>query len=170
MPSTLHLNVNMKSSGATAETAQTAETAETVETALTIGDLAGQFGLGTHVLRHWESMGLLDPGRLPNGRRVYGPEHHTRVAVILHAREVGLGLDQIRQLLAGPDGVARRATLRRHREDLVRRIASARASVDLIDHALECPHDDFVDCPEYQRLVHGLAGRVGPGDEPHGHS
>ena len=138
-------------------------------TALTIGDLAGQFGLGTHVLRHWESMGLLEPDRLPNGRRVYGPEHHTRVAVILHAREVGLGLDQIRQLVAGPDGAARRATLARHRADLVRRIAWARASVDLIDHALECPHDDFVDCPEFQRLVHGLAGRVGTGDQPAEH-
>jgi MerR family copper efflux transcriptional regulator len=158
MPPTLHLNVNMKSSGASAD-----------RKALTIGDLAGQFGLGTHVLRHWESMGLLDPDRLPNGRRVYGPEHHTRVALILHAREVGLGLDQIRQLLAGPDGAARRETLRRHREDLVRRIEWARASVDLLDHALACPYPDFVDCPEFRRLVHGLAGHVGPGDEPVDH-
>jgi MerR family copper efflux transcriptional regulator len=126
-----------------------------------IGELAGHFGLGTHVLRHWEAMGLLDPDRLPNGRRVYGPRHHTRVAIILHARQVGLSLDQIRELLGGPDGSARRATLRDHREDLVRRIAWARASVELIDHALECPHEDFVTCPEFQRMVHGLAGQAG---------
>jgi MerR family copper efflux transcriptional regulator len=128
--------------------------------ALTIGDLAGQFGLGTHVLRHWEAMGLLDPGRLSNGRRVYGPEHHTRVAVILHAREVGLSLDQIRELLAGRDGTSRRATLRTHRADLVRRIAWAQASVELIDHALECSSCDFMECPEFQRLAHEMAGHV----------
>ena len=143
-------------------------TAETPTRALTIGDLAGHFGLGTHVLRHWEAMGLLDPDRLPNGRRVYGPEDHAQVAVILLARGVGLGLEQIRGLIAGPDGAARRATLRLHREDLVRRIAWARTSVDLIDHALDCPHDDFVDCPEFRRLVYGLAGQVAPDGGPGG--
>jgi hypothetical protein len=138
-------------------------------TALTIGDLAGQFGLGTHVLGTGSRWACSSRTGCRTAVGSTGPEHHTRVAVILHAREVGLGLDQIRQLVAGPDGTARRATLARHRADLVRRIAWARASVDLIDHALECPHDDFVDCPEFQRLVHGLAGRVGPGDEPAEH-
>lgn len=31
--------------------------------ALTIGELAQRFGLATHVLRYWESMGLLKPAR-----------------------------------------------------------------------------------------------------------
>ncbi|MEU1481969.1 MerR family DNA-binding transcriptional regulator [Streptomyces sp. NPDC005760] len=29
--------------------------------AMSIGALAARFGLATHVLRHWESMGLLHP-------------------------------------------------------------------------------------------------------------
>ncbi|MER5317779.1 MerR family transcriptional regulator [Streptosporangium roseum] len=28
---------------------------------MTIGDVAARFGPATHVLRHWESMGLLSP-------------------------------------------------------------------------------------------------------------
>jgi hypothetical protein len=28
---------------------------------MTIGELAARFGLATHVLRHWEAMGLLTP-------------------------------------------------------------------------------------------------------------
>ena len=31
----------------------------------TIGELAARFGLATHVLRHWEDMGLLSPARYP---------------------------------------------------------------------------------------------------------
>ena len=34
-----------------------------------IGELAGRFGLETHVLRHWESEGLLDPERERSGYR-----------------------------------------------------------------------------------------------------
>jgi MerR family copper efflux transcriptional regulator len=142
MPSTLHLNVNMKS---------------TVPP-MTIGELAARFGLATHVLRHWEAMGLLEPARLANGRRVYGSEDAVRVAMIVHAREVGLGLEQIRDLLTRPDGAGRRETLRAHRDDLLRRIAWAQASVELVDHALACPHEDFLRCPDFRRLAETLAG------------
>lgn len=128
---------------------------------ITIGELAAHFGLATHVLRHWESMGLLEPDRLPNGRRQYRPEHRTRVAVIVHAREIGLSLDQIRELMGAGDGAARRRTLRGHREDLLRRIEWARASVSLIDHALACDHEDFVECRNFQRLIHRLAEEPG---------
>ena len=43
----VRLNVDMKSTNA----------------ALTIGEVAGRFGLPAHVLRHWESVGLLAPVR-----------------------------------------------------------------------------------------------------------
>jgi hypothetical protein len=36
---------------------------------LTIGELAARFGLATHVLRHWETKGLLSPARRVAGRR-----------------------------------------------------------------------------------------------------
>ncbi len=33
----------------------------------TIGELAARFGLATHVLRHWEDVGLLTPSATPAG-------------------------------------------------------------------------------------------------------
>jgi DNA-binding transcriptional MerR regulator len=36
-----------------------------------IGELAGRFGLATHVLRHWEAAGLLIPAARVGGRRQY---------------------------------------------------------------------------------------------------
>ena len=45
-----------------------------------VGELAKRFGLETHVLRHWEDEGLLQPSRDTSGYRRYGPDDVTRVA------------------------------------------------------------------------------------------
>lgn len=122
----------------------------------TIGQLAAHFGLATHVLRHWESVGLLEPDRRVNGRRRYGPDQLTRVAIIVHGRQVGIGLSELRQLLTAGDGEARREVLRRYRAELDERIARALASRELVDHALNCPSEDFLRCPDFLGLVHAL--------------
>jgi DNA-binding transcriptional MerR regulator len=123
---------------------------------LTIGELADHFGLATHVLRHWESVGLLTPARRVNGRRRYTKEHLTLVAIILHGRGLGFGLEDLRTMLSAADGDGRREVLRRHRAELDHRIAKAMATRELIDHALECEVPDFLDCPNFQQLVHRL--------------
>lgn len=120
---------------------------------MTIGELAARFGLATHVLRHWETMGLLTPSRLANGRRRYLREHIYRVALILRFKEAGLGLRQLREFLSAPDPSARRALVERHRVALERRIAQAQAAKAMIEHALECPYEDFTQCPNFQRNV-----------------
>ncbi len=137
----LHVNVNMKSSSA--------ETAETVE----IGELAGRYGLAGHVLRHWEAMGLLSPARRANGRRRYGPEDDARVALIVRAKEAGASLEQIRELVTAGDGARRREVLVRHRAELARRMERLRTSMEMIEHVLECPAEDFFECPEFQRML-----------------
>ncbi|GAA0901130.1 MerR family transcriptional regulator [Virgisporangium aurantiacum] len=55
---------------------------------VTIGELAHRFGLATHVLRHWETMGLLTPDRDGAGQRRYGRADLTRVALILIAARI----------------------------------------------------------------------------------
>jgi DNA-binding transcriptional MerR regulator len=127
------------------------------DSSMSIGEVAQRFGLATHVLRHWESVGLLSPARVVAGRR-YGPDHLYRVAVILRAKEAGFGLDQIREMTATQDPENRRTILRRHRADLARRIAQAQASLDLIDCALDCDHDDFMQCPHFQAMVSDRIG------------
>ncbi|GHF08827.1 MerR family transcriptional regulator [Amycolatopsis deserti] len=119
---------------------------------MSIGEIAAQFGLATHVLRHWESMGLLAPSRL-GGRRRYGADDLYRIAVILRAKEAGLGLDEIREMITTSDPAERRSVLLRRRDELAERIARAQASLDLIECALGCDHDDFTSCPHFQAVM-----------------
>ena len=128
---------------------------------LTIGAVAARFGLATHVLRHWESVGLLAPARAVAGRRRYGPEHLYRIAVILRAKEAGFGLDDIREMFAGGGPADRIAVLRRHRAALADRITKAQASLDLIDCALDCDHDDLATCPHFLAMIADRAGLSG---------
>jgi DNA-binding transcriptional MerR regulator len=106
---------------------------------LTIGDLADRFGLATHVLRHWEAMGLLTPGRDGAGQRRYDQADLMRVALILMGKEAGFGLRQLRALLATGNPMDHPEHLRRHMAELDERIAKATAARQLIEHALSCP-------------------------------
>ncbi|GII86969.1 MerR family transcriptional regulator [Sphaerisporangium siamense] len=129
---------------------------------MSIGEIAARFGLAPHVLRHWESVGLLSPSRVAGDRRRYGPDDLYRIAVILRAKEAGLSLDDVRRMMTSRDARRRRALLERHRTDLVRRIAEARASLDLIDCALECDHEDFSSCRHFQTMVEERVGLPAP--------
>lgn len=129
MGRTMQLNVRMKSSGGA-----------------TIGELAHRFGLATHVLRHWESMGLLAPARDRGGQRRYGEADVTRVAMILIGKETGFGLREMRELLSTGNPMDHRDRLRAHVAELERRIAAATAAKELIEHALDCPLP-FDECP-----------------------
>ncbi|MDN0199962.1 MerR family transcriptional regulator [Streptomyces sp. S.PNR 29] len=125
---------------------------------MTIGALAERFGLATHVLRHWEAMGLLTPARDAAGRRRFGTADLTRVAVILRAKEAGLSLDTIRSLAATTDPARRRDMLREEAQALRSRIAAAQASLELIECALGCDHEDFTQCAHFRQMV---AERIG---------
>ncbi|WP_182898159.1 MerR family transcriptional regulator [Microbispora sp. H10830] len=125
---------------------------------LTIGELADRFGLATHVLRYWESMGLIGPARRAGGQRRYGQDALVRVALILMGKEAGLGLRELSAVLSAADPMDHRDLLRRHVVELEQRIAQARAAKDLIEHALACPHR-FADCPHAREQI---AARIPP--------
>jgi MerR family transcriptional regulator, copper efflux regulator len=119
----------------------------------TIGELADRFGLATHVLRHWEDVGLLYPARRVAGRRVYGPAHVTRVAEILLGKDVGFSLEQLRELFAAPDRDRRREVLRAQLAQVRQRIARLTLSQTLLEHGLRCRHPDYQACPRFQAMV-----------------
>jgi MerR family copper efflux transcriptional regulator len=143
MAASVRLNVDMKSSGVPRE--------------IPIGELAESFGLATHVLRHWESVGLLSPHRSSAGQRLYGVADRYRVAAILQAKEAGMGLDDIRAILTASTPVERNAVLRHQHDELTKRIAEAQAALTLIDTALGCEHGDLAVCPRFRAV---LAERV----------
>lgn len=124
-----------------------------------IGEMAGRFGLETHVLRHWEDVGLLLPERDGAGRRMYGEADLVRIAVILRSKAAGMSLEQIAVLLDA--GAAdRHAVLAAHIEDLDRRMAEMQRSRAMTEHALSCRAHDIATCPRFKEGVADLvAGR-----------
>jgi MerR family transcriptional regulator, copper efflux regulator len=129
---------------------------------LTIGDLAARFGLATHVLRHWEAVGLLAPASRVSGRRRYGQPHVTRVALILRGKQAGLSLPAIRELVDAHDRASQRDLLARHQQAIKRQIAELTAAHTMIEHALACTADDLSSCPKLQAMLLGS----GVTDEP----
>ncbi|MEV0584992.1 MerR family transcriptional regulator [Nonomuraea sp. NPDC050310] len=123
------------------------------EATMRIGELAERFDLAPHVLRHWESVGLLSPADRINGRRRYTHDHVVRVVTILRAKAAGMSLDQIREVLTRTGRAERQALLQRHHAELERRLAEIAASKALIEHLMECTADDFAQCPVYRRLT-----------------
>lgn len=139
MAAMLGLNVDMKSRDAHED--------------VSIGELASHFGLATHVLRHWESVGVLGPHRSSAGHRVYGLADRYRVAAILQAKRAGMGLDDIREMLNASTPTARNAVLHRQRRHLIERIVDAQAALDLVEAGLNCEHGDLATCPRFQSLL-----------------
>jgi len=127
-----------------------------------IGELAERFGLETHVLRHWESAGLLDPDRDPAGRRRYGRDDVVRVAVIIRSKWAGMSLDQISVLLDA-DARDRHAVLDAHVRDLDRRMAEMALSREMTVHALECRAHDIATCPHFRSRVEDLVSGAAAG-------
>ncbi|HYN95696.1 MAG TPA: MerR family transcriptional regulator [Pilimelia sp.] len=117
-----------------------------------IGELADRFGLATHVLRHWEDVGLLSPTRAA-GRRVYGAAHVTRVAEILLGKDAGFSLGQLRDLFNAADQERRRELLRGQLAHVQERIARLTLSRTLLEHGLRCQHADHQGCPQFQAMV-----------------
>ena len=124
-----------------------------------VGDVAGKFGLATHVLRHWEDVGLLQPARDSAGRRRYGMDDLVRVAVIVRSKLAGMGLDQIAVLLDA-DAVDRHRVLQEHVEELDRRAAEMQRHRDMTLHALRCQAHDVATCPRFQAYVADLVSAV----------
>lgn len=137
---------------------------------MSIGEAAVHFGLATHVLRHWETMGLLWPTRTTGGRRRYERSDLYRVASILLAKEAGLALADIRDILTTADIEKRRKITRRHCDELVRRIEEMRAALNLLEGGLACDYEDITECPNYQSLVADRMACTYRENEQHGSS
>jgi DNA-binding transcriptional MerR regulator len=69
-------------------------------TLYSIGELARQTGLTVKTIRFYSDHGIVTPAdRTPAGYRQYGTEAVARLAFVRTLRELGLGLDAIRQIL-----------------------------------------------------------------------
>ncbi|MGW3011386.1 MerR family transcriptional regulator [Streptomyces sp. NPDC001219] len=70
-----------------------------------IGELAGLIGISTRAVRHYHHLGLLpEPERRANGYRDYGLRDAVALARVRRLTELGLGLDEVRDVLADDAG------------------------------------------------------------------
>lgn len=60
-----------------------------------ISELARRTSVSVHALRHYESQGLLQPLRLPNGYRDYAEGSEREVVFIAMSRQLGFALPRI---------------------------------------------------------------------------
>ncbi|NUR58638.1 MAG: MerR family transcriptional regulator [Catenulispora sp.] len=123
---------------------------------MTIGQVAAQFGLPAHVLRHWESVGLLSPARAVADRRRYRHEDLVRVATIVALKRAGMSLPDIGAFLDTLHTPARKEVLRRNREEVTAKLAALQAALELIEAGLKCRHEDIATCPTYQARIEEL--------------
>jgi DNA-binding transcriptional MerR regulator len=66
----------------------------------TIGDLARKTGVKVPTIRYYEQMGLMaEPERSEGNQRRYGRAERDRLSFIKHARDLGLTIESIRELL-----------------------------------------------------------------------
>ncbi|MEV4340726.1 MerR family transcriptional regulator [Streptomyces sp. NPDC049590] len=73
----------------------------------TIGELARATGLTVRTIRYWSDEGVLTPvTRSSGGYRLYDAASAARLELIRTLRELGLGLDDVRTVLAGERTVA----------------------------------------------------------------
>lgn len=73
--------------------------------AMTISEAGKRSGCSPPTIRYYESIGLLAPAeRTPKGRRAYGWPDVSRLTLIRRARDFGLSVNRVRQLLSAADG------------------------------------------------------------------
>jgi DNA-binding transcriptional MerR regulator len=123
---------------------------------LTIGEVARRTGVATSALRFYEQEGLLDPaGRLANGQRRYAPDAVRSVGVILFLADVGFTIAEIRALLESrsESPEAWRTLAERKIDELTDHIERAQAARVALEHAVNCPQDDLLACPNFWAVV-----------------
>ncbi|MFB7510576.1 MerR family transcriptional regulator [Streptomyces broussonetiae] len=92
-----------------------------------IGELAAAVGVTTRTVRHYHHLGLLpEPERLSNGYRHYTLRHAVVLARIRRLTELGLGLAEVRDVLADDAGKDLVEVLTELDEDLARQEAGIR--------------------------------------------
>jgi hypothetical protein len=81
------------------------------------------------------------------------------VASIVHAKQAGPPLPDIRAFLTAGDPAARKDVLRRHHRTLQARMAALRSALDLLEAGLNCTHEDMTSCPNFQAQRFSVLGR-----------
>lgn len=129
---------------------------------MNISRAAEKCGVPPKSIRHYESIGLIDPAeRRPNGYRGYSQDHMRTLAFIKRARSLGFSVDEVRDLLdlwrdRGRKSAAVKAMAAQHIEALdgkIEELQSMRKA--LAELVTRCRGDSRPDCPILEDFAEG---------------
>lgn len=85
----------------------------------TVQKLSKLAGVSTRTLRYYDEIGILKPARISSsGYRIYGHQEVNKLQQILFYRELGVSLENIKEIVTSPDFDSTTA-LKEHREKLL---------------------------------------------------
>lgn len=126
---------------------------------MNIGQAASASGVTAKMIRYYESIALIRPGRRTDaGYRTYGEDDLHALRFIKRSRTLGFSLEQIRDLLSlWQDAGRASADVKRialaHVDELEARIAELTQMRDTLRQlAVSCHGDDSPDCPILEDL------------------
>lgn len=102
----------------------------------TVLKLARLAGVSTRTLRYYDEIGILKPARASSsGYRIYGRAQVDRLQQILFFRELGVGLESIRDIVTAPSFDGARA-LREHRDRLLEKRKQLDALIENVEKTI----------------------------------
>ena len=126
---------------------------------MNIGQAAAASGITAKMIRYYESIALVPPGRRSDaGYRIYSEDDLHVLRFVKRARSLGFSLEQIRELLSLWQNKARasadvKAIALGHVADLNQRIAELTEMRDTLQTLASCCQgNDRPDCPILQSL------------------
>jgi DNA-binding transcriptional MerR regulator len=108
-------------------------------TRVTIGDFSRMTHLSVPALRHYHEVGLLPPAEVDpaSGYRFYAPEQVQVAQVIRRFRDLGMPLEEIREVLHAPDAAARNQVIVAHMQRMEAQLAATQSVVASLRSLLE---------------------------------
>lgn len=138
---------------------------QTDERLLSIGEAAQRFGVAVSALRYYDELGVLEPAERRGSGRHYATPQLERLALIQMLQGGGLTLDEIAEVIAGPEaGRTWQEVVDARLIEVDRQIERMLAARATLAHFRQCPDPHPVrDCPilaaELQeRVTAALAG------------
>ena len=131
-----------------------------MEETFSIGELARPTGTKIETIRYYERIGLLPaPARTSGNYRAYTRQHLARLNFIRRGHDLGLSLDQVRQLLCLADNPDQPCTevgriARQHLIEVERKLADLSALATELRRLIEeCSRGPIAEC----RVIEALA-------------
>lgn len=125
-------------------------------TEIDIGVLAQRSQLSTATLRYYEEKGLIHSIGRKGLRRQYAVKTLDQLRLIQMAQQSSLTLEEIKNIFFKQQNIQIDRALLDHKiEAIEQRIAQMQTTLLSLKHIAECPYEQHLDCPEFQKIVVG---------------